>query len=242
MTQNIYDNPDFFAGYSQLGRSVHGLDGAGEWPALRAMLPDIAGRDVLDLGCGFGWFCRWARQAGAAHVHGIDVSENMLARARQTEPDPAVTYARGDLETIDLPRETYDLAYSSLALHYIVRLDRLLAAIHATLRPGGTFVFSAEHPIFTAPSRPGWTTHPDGHKIWPLDGYSAEGPRETNWLAPGVIKQHRTLATTLTLLLQAGFTLTQIQEWNPTDEQIAATPTLAPERDRPPFVLVGVRK
>jgi 2-polyprenyl-3-methyl-5-hydroxy-6-metoxy-1,4-benzoquinol methylase len=66
MTQNIYDNPSFFQGYGQ--RSIHGLDDAPEWPSLRAMLPDMRGRHVLDLGCGYGWFCRWAREHGAAHV------------------------------------------------------------------------------------------------------------------------------------------------------------------------------
>ncbi len=82
MAQNIYDNDEFFAGYARLPRSVAGLDGAPEWPALRALLPDLRGCRVLDLGCGYGWFCRWAREAGAAAVLGIDVSEKMLARAR----------------------------------------------------------------------------------------------------------------------------------------------------------------
>lgn len=52
MAQNIYDNPDFFTGYSQLPRQVLGLDGAPEWPAIRAMLPDLRGKRVVDLGCG----------------------------------------------------------------------------------------------------------------------------------------------------------------------------------------------
>ena len=39
MAQNIYDNPEFFAGYAQLPRSMHGLDGAPEWAALRSLLP-----------------------------------------------------------------------------------------------------------------------------------------------------------------------------------------------------------
>ena len=91
MTQNIYDHEEFFAQYSRLRRSVEGLDGAPEWPALRALLPDLRGLTVLDLGCGFGWFCRWARQQGAAHVEGIDVSAKMLARSRATTQDPAIT-------------------------------------------------------------------------------------------------------------------------------------------------------
>lgn len=65
MTQNIYDNPDFFAGYATLARSVQGLDGAPEWPALCALLPDLNGKRIADLGCGYGWFCRYALEAGA---------------------------------------------------------------------------------------------------------------------------------------------------------------------------------
>src|SRR3954466_11808205 len=100
--QNIYDDPDFYAGYSQLPRSVEGLDGAPEWPALRALLPELRGRRVLDLGCGYGWFCRWAQEQGATRVLGIDVSEKMLARARELNLAAGITYERDDLETFAL--------------------------------------------------------------------------------------------------------------------------------------------
>src|SRR5271154_1154935 len=101
MTQNIYDDPGFFEGYSRLPRSAEGLDGAPEWPELRALLPDLHRCTALDLGCGFGLFCRWARQNGAAHVRGIDVSERMLARARATTQDAAIAYDRADLEKLE---------------------------------------------------------------------------------------------------------------------------------------------
>jgi ubiquinone/menaquinone biosynthesis C-methylase UbiE len=123
MIQNIYDNEEFFANYSRLPRSVAGLVGAPEWPALRALLPDLRGLKVLDLGCGFGWFCRWARERGAAHVLGIDVSEKMLARARATTEDSAITYVRADMEQLELPAQSLDLVYSSLALHYDEQLS-----------------------------------------------------------------------------------------------------------------------
>jgi SAM-dependent methyltransferase len=242
MTQNIYDTPDFFAGYSQLGRSRHGLDGAAEWPAIQAMLPPLQGRRVLDLGCGFGWFCRWARAQGAAGVLGLDVSEKMLARAAADTQDAAIRYQRVDLETLALAPASFDLAYSSLVLHYIIDLAGLLATVHQALAPGGRLVVSMEHPIYTAPSRPGWVTDDAGHHTWPLDGYSVEGPRTTDWLAPGVVKQHRTIGTTLTLLLGAGFSLTDIVEWAPTEAQVAAGTALAEERDRPMFLLFGARR
>ena len=242
MTQNIYDNEEFFEGYSRLDRSVAGLDGAAEWPALRALLPDMRGLDVLDLGCGFGWFCRWAREMGAAHVLGIDVSEKMLTRGRAMTQDAAITYTRADLEHVELPGSSFDLVYSSLALHYVADLGRLMSAVYRALVPSGRLVFSVEHPIFTAPSDPTWSVDAGGRKTWPLDRYLDEGPRSTDWLTRGVIKQHRTIATYLDLLLGLGFTLSHVEEWGPTDEQIVARPEWADERHRPPFLLVAARR
>ena len=226
MTQNIYDNAGFFAGYRQLRRSVDGLDGAPEWPALQSMLPDMAGKRVVDLGCGFGWFCRWAREAGAASVLGLDMSANMLARARETTADSAITYRQADLETVELPAAAFDLAYSSLTLHYLKRLDALFATIQRTLVPGGCFVFSAEHPLYTEPG-------PD---------YLDEGPRTTDWLAKGVVKQHRTLAGYLNLLIGAGFTIRHVEEWGPTREEIAAHPEWKIDHRRPSFLLVSATR
>jgi SAM-dependent methyltransferase len=242
MTQNIYDNEEFFAGYSRLRRSIAGLDGAPEWPALRALLPDLRGSRVLDLGCGFGWFCRWARKQGAAHVSGVDVSEKMLARARVTTGDNAITYTRADMEQLELPVRSVDLVYSSLALHYVEQLSRLMSQVHGALVPGGSLVFSVEHPIFTAPSNPQWSVDAAGRKIWPLDRYLDEGPRSTDWLAKGVIKHHRTLATHLNMLVRIGFSITHTEEWAPTTEQIAAEPAWAEERQRPPFLLIAAGK
>jgi SAM-dependent methyltransferase len=242
MTQNIYDNPEFFEGYSRLNRSVEGLDGAAEWPTLKALLPELRDLRVVDIGCGFGWFCRWARQQGAAAVLGIDVSEKMLARARATTTDAAITYLRADIEYAELPQAAFDLAYSSLALHYVEDLGRLLATVHRALAPGGRLVFSVEHPIFTAPTQPGWSVGADGRKTWPVDSYLCDGSRRTDWLAKGVIKQHRTMARYLNLLLRLGFTLSHIEEWGPTDDQIAARPALADERQRPMFLLVAARR
>lgn len=242
MTQNTYDRPDFFEGYSQLGRSVEGLDGAAEWPALRAMLPDMNGLRVVDLGCGFGWFCRWAREQGAAQVMGLDLSEKMLARARATTSDSLITYERVDLEQLDLPAARFDLAYSSLTLHYIKDAARLFATIHRVLVPGASFVFSTEHPIYMAPTNPGWSTDAEGRKTWPLSHYLVEGPRTTDWLARGVVKHHRTMGTTLNLLMRSGFTIQHVEEFCPTADQIAAKPELADERERPMFLLVAARR
>lgn len=242
MTQNIYDNDAFFQGYSQLGRSVEGLDGAAEWPAIRALLPDLHDLRVVDLGCGFGWFCRWAREHGARQVLGLDVSENMLTRARSAGTDPAIVYSRADLEQLDLSERSFELAYSSLAFHYIKDFERLLATVRQALVPGGRLVFSMEHPIYMAPTHPGWVVDADGRKTWPVDSYLVEGPRTTDWLAKGVVKQHRTIGTTLNLLIRLGFTLSHVEEWGPTDAQIQVRPDWAEARERPMFLLVSAHR
>jgi ubiquinone/menaquinone biosynthesis C-methylase UbiE len=242
MTQNIYDNAEFFEGYSRLPRSVQGLDGAPEWPALRALLPDLRGAKVLDLGCGFGWFCRWAATHGAAQVTGMDVSEKMLARARAEGGAPVITYVKADLEGLSLPEASFDLVYSSLALHYVEKLDALMGEVHRSLKPGGALAVSVEHPMMTAPAHAVWSADPDGRTTWPVSCYLEEGPRQTDWLTKGVMKQHRTMATYLNMLPRLGFDITRVEEWGPSPEQVAAHPDFAPERERPPFLLLAARK
>lgn len=242
MTQNIYDDPEFFHGYSQMNRSIGGLDAAPEWPALKALLPVMHGLNVVDLGCGYGWFSRWAVEKGAACVLGLDVSERMLDRARQSTTVANVRYERADLEHLDLPACSFDLAYSSLALHYITDLPGLFAQLYAALKPGSHFVFSIEHPIFMAPRNPGWLIDNEGRKRWPLESYQMEGERVTNWLADGVIKQHRTVGTLLNTLIAAGFNIRHVNEWGPSDEEVAAQPALAEERERPMMMLVAVQR
>lgn len=242
MAQNIYDNPAFFEGYAQLPRSVQGLDGAPEWPTLKSMLPDLAGKTVIDLGCGYGWFCRSARELGAAQVTGVDISEKMLARAAELTADPAITYLRRDLEDVKLEDNSLDLVYSSLALHYLPELDTLFRHVQRALKPGGSLVFSMEHPIYTCASRQGWLTDDNGERFWGVNQYQQEGQRVSNWLADGVIKYHRTLGTTLNALIHAGLTLREVNEWGPTQAQIDAWPALAEEAERPMLVLLAAVK
>ena len=214
MAQNVYDEPEFFREYAQLPRSLKGLeeDVAPEWPILRQMVGDMRGLHVLDLGCGFGWFSRWSIEAGASTAHGIDISQNMLTRARAATTDLNVKYEWADLETVNLPERKYDLAYSSLAIHYLPAVHDFFVRVARSLKSRGRFVFSIEHPIATAPSEASWKWDERGRVMWPLNQYTAEGERITDWLAKGVRKYHRMVETYLTQLLEAGFTLVAFKE------------------------------
>jgi SAM-dependent methyltransferase len=239
--QNIYDDPDFFAGYRALRTNDTGLNGAIEMPALQRLLPDLAGAAVLDLGCGFGDFARLARARGAAAVTGVDISERMLAEAALRTRDPAIVYVRSPIETYD-PARTFDLVVSSLALHYVADYARVARRVFAALEPGGRFLFSVEHPMCTAHPA-GWVKDGEGTALhWPVDRYGSEGPRATTWFVDGVVKHHRTVETYVGGLLAAGFALAHLGEPGPTPEALAARPALAKEMRRPPFlVLMAVR-
>lgn len=242
MAQNIYDDLAFFNGYSRLPRQRLGLAGAPEWPAIRSLLPALADKHVVDLGCGFGWATRWMRQQGAATVLGIDLSNRMINQARAKTSDPTITYRIADLETLDLPQNTFGVAYSALAFHYVKDFPRLMQVIHHSLIPGGDLVFTIEHPIFMAASHPHWIQDEDGRKTWPVNHYADEGERRTDWFINGVVKYHRTIATTLNTLMETGFTLCRIVEFAPTNEQVQQGPELAEERERPMMMLISARK
>ncbi|MRF48980.1 class I SAM-dependent methyltransferase, partial [Escherichia coli] len=68
-------------------RSQHGLEGAGEWENLQSNLPDFKNKKVLDLGCGYGWHCKYAVQQGAKEVVGIDASKKMIEKAEAVNHD-----------------------------------------------------------------------------------------------------------------------------------------------------------
>ena len=243
MKQNKYDDPRFFANYSQMARSIGGLDAAGEWPAFRALLPRLRDKKVLDLGCGFGWHCRYVREQQARWVLGIDISEKMVARARECTNDAAIEYRQLAIEDIDFPAGEFDVVLSSLALHYVQHFDIVCRKVHHSLVPGGNFVLSVEHPIFTALAAQDWYHGPLGERLhWPIDHYQDEGLRQARFLDHDVVKYHRTVATYLNTVINSGFTLTRLSEPQPTQAMLDKHPDMQDENRRPMFLLIAAVK
>ncbi|MDO5400096.1 MAG: class I SAM-dependent methyltransferase [Eubacteriales bacterium] len=234
----IYDNETFFGEYAKMSRSTQGLAGAGEWHQLEGLMPDMAGKAVLDLGCGYGWHCGYALDHGAVRVLGIDASEKMLAAAEQRNPGP--TYRLCGLEEYEYPAEQWDAVVSNLVLHYVADLADIFHKIHRTLKPGGVLVFNIEHPVFTAGVREDWIYDREGRpQCWPVDDYYIEGPRQTVFLGCQVEKQHHTLQTIVMGLLKAGFTLEALEEARPSAEML---PLMPEEQKRPMMLLIRGRK
>jgi 2-polyprenyl-3-methyl-5-hydroxy-6-metoxy-1,4-benzoquinol methylase len=241
--QNIYDDPTFFAGYSTLERFGAGWERAVEHADLLALLPEVQGRRVLDLGCGAGQLAHFLATRGAAEVVGVDLSERMLALARTRWGHPRVTYQRSSLEEAAFAPARFDLVVSSLALHYVEDYRGLIARIAGWLGTGGVLVYSTEHPIYTArlPGH-GWIRDETGAMRWSLDRYGDEGARAETWFVGGVRKVHRTMATLVNGLLDAGLVLERLLEPIPDETWVAHHPAMADERRRPMFLLIRARK
>lgn len=242
MKENKYDNPLFFDKYSQMQRSVEGLAGAGEWRVLKTMLPDFKGKRVLDLGCGFGWHCAYAAEQGAAAVTGIDISAKMLDKAKLLTSAYDIEYRCVPIEEYECPENSFEVVISSLAFHYVKSFDPICDTVQRCLTDGGDFVFSVEHPVFTAQGSQKWVCDDAGNPLhWPVDNYFLEGQRSARFLEEDVIKYHRTVTAYINGLLRHGFEITGLREPMPPDEMLDL-PGMKDELRRPMMLLLSAKK
>lgn len=243
MKENKYDDEKFFSQYSQMSRSVDGLNGAGEWHAFRRLFPVLKGKRLLDLGCGFGWHCRYAIEEGAISAVGIDLSYNMIEGAVERNTSPFIEYRCIAIEDYEFPADSFEVVVSSLAFHYLESFDDICKKVKRTLIQGGSFVFSVEHPVFTAYGTQDWIYDETGNPLyWPVDRYFSEGKRTANFLGEEVTKYHKTLTTYINGLIKNDFEITGLVEPEPDKALFDVIPGMENELRRPMMLLVSARK
>lgn len=240
--KNIYDDNKFFEEYAQMSRSQKGLSGAGEWHQFRALFPDLKGKSVLDLGCGYGWHCKYAIECGAKQVLGIDLSEKMIMEANKKNSDAKITYQICGLNEFDYPVHAYDFVLSNLVLHYIADIDTIFRKVYQTLKTDGIFLLNIEHPIFTAGVNQEFIYGSNGKPLyWPVDNYFYPNERNVNFIGQNITKQHHTLTQILMGLVNAGFKLKAVEEAMPCAETMEI-PEIPDEMRRPMMLLVKAEK
>lgn len=190
-----------------------GLKAAGEWHQLKPLFPSLEGKSVLDLGCGYGWHCKFAEEQGATKILGIDLSKKMIEEAQKRNSGNQIEYRISGLEEYDYPENEWDCVISNLALHYIEDIVEIFQKVYRTLKPGGIFLFNIEHPVFTAGVGQDWIYTDDGKpQYWAIDNYFITGERNTHFLGCDVVKQHHTLTQIIMGLLNNGFELKVVEE------------------------------
>jgi SAM-dependent methyltransferase len=176
-----------------------------ERPAVLAMAGDVAGRRVLDAGCGAGAHAAELVARGA-RVTGVDSSAGLLALAAR-RLGPAAALHRADLaDPLPFPDGAFDVVLASLLLHYLRDWAPTLAEFHRVLAPGGRLVASTHHPFMD-------------HRPDSAESYFATYPIEEDWSRGGRTVRmrfwHRPLSAMTAALTAAGFALTVVDEPQP---------------------------
>ncbi|WIV45667.1 class I SAM-dependent methyltransferase [Glutamicibacter nicotianae] len=200
MAGTNYD--DFAQAYSDENESSL-LNAYYERPATLKMAGEVAGRRILDIGCGSGPLAHELMERGA-RVSGFDASQAMidLARARLGEDADLRVADLG--ETLPYEDNSFDDAIASLVLHYLEDWTGPLSEIRRVLAPGGRFILSLNHPILYPWNHPGEDYF---QRVQYTDELSFAGKDAslTYW--------HRPLHETMNALLDAGFSIQKV--WEP---------------------------
>ncbi|WP_240529615.1 class I SAM-dependent methyltransferase [Streptomyces mangrovisoli] len=143
-----------------------------ERPAMLALAGDVAGRRVLDAGCGSGPLSAALRDRGA-QVTGIDASAGMLALARRRLGDDVALHLADLRERLPFEDGAFDDVLASLVLHYLEDWGPALAEVRRVLGPGGRLIASVDHPFvaytFREP-RPDYSATTSYAFEWTFDG------------------------------------------------------------------------
>lgn len=177
-----------------------------EFPATTELVPDVAGKRVLDAGCGHGRYAKWLAERGA-DVLAVDRNTEMLEQARRRIGDRAEIRRADITEPLEFADDgTFDGVICGLSLHYVEDWRQPFAEFARLLRPGGFLVFSAQHPV-------------DEYVAFEAENYFDVEQERMTWSASGeeieVPFYRRPLSEVVNPLVETGFQLDELVEPKP---------------------------
>ncbi|MFJ8632368.1 class I SAM-dependent methyltransferase [Streptomyces sp. NPDC093568] len=175
-------------------------------PAMLALAGDVAGRRILDAGCGSGPLSAAMRDRGAV-VTGIDASARMLELARQRLGDDVALHRVDLSDRLPFADGAFDDVVASLVLHYLEDWGPTLTELRRVLKPGGRLIASVDHPFVAytiQEPRPDYFATTSYSFDWTFNGQSAP---MTFWRKP--------LHAMTDAFTAAGFRITTISEPQP---------------------------
>lgn len=235
----FYDEPAVFDTYWAHRDAPGAPNQTLEAPVVRELLGAVRGLDVLDLGCGDGAFGLELLAQGAASYLGLDASQRMVARAGQRPAGSSAQVRQADVTTWDWQPAAFDRVCARLMLHYLPDLGPVLAGVRRTLRPGGRFVASVEHPVITSCDR-AWNGQ-GLRQAWIVDDYFRTGARTVQWMGSTVTKYHRTMEDHLDALRSAGLVLEALRESRPERRHVADEAEFERRQRIPLFLFLSAR-
>ena len=197
MSQNKYDNKEFFEEYLKLRKEADNSNINEEMPALFSLIDNnLENKVILDLGCGYGENTNFLLNRKASRVVGVDISQNMIDLANKFNKKDNTEYLCMDMQDIDKINLKFDLIISSLAIHYVKDYELLIKKIYNLLNDNG---------------------NPTG---FVLSHYQEPGERNIFWLTDNVIKYHRTFSQIINGLIDNKFEINKVLEPKPVNPYI----------------------
>jgi 2-polyprenyl-3-methyl-5-hydroxy-6-metoxy-1,4-benzoquinol methylase len=122
-------------------------------PALFALLGDVAGKHILDAGCGQGYLCRLLARRGAI-VTGVEPAQQWYSYAveREQQQPLGITYLQEDLSSLPDMQDRFDCVVANMVFMDIPDYKAAMHNCIAALKSGGNFIFSLLHPCFEEPA------------------------------------------------------------------------------------------
>ncbi len=185
-------------------------------------LGEVQGKEVLDLGCGEGGYSRALSKQGAI-VTAVDCSETFTTyvtnKAREENLD-IKTLCRNANELTGIIDNTYDVVLCSMMLMDVEDLDGTLREIYRVIKPNGRAFISILHPCFK-PKEGKWILEDDEIKVLVSDYFNpTEWVGEIKGIDTSVIYRHRTLSEYIKAFVRNKFTIVDLNEPIPSEEQM----------------------
>lgn len=174
------------------------------------LLDAVPGARVLEIGCGSGHSLLYLGEQGAAELWGLDLSPTQITFATYLLEEHGYStrlFAAPMEENPGLPANRFDMVVSIYAIGWTSDLARTFAQTFTYLKPGGSFVFSWEHPVFSC-------LQSEANHIALKRSYNDE----ISWLSPSwadgkpIVRHHRKLSTFLNGLIETGFLVERVIE------------------------------
>jgi len=193
------------------------------------LIPDLHEGKVLELGCGSGHTLLYVwEHKNARELWGVDLSEEQIRFTKEHLGKmniPVKLFLASMDENPGLPQNYFDLVISIYSLGWTPDVPHTLELIHSYLKPGGTFIFSWEHPVYRCLSY----DKTIGKYIFEYS-YQEEGPViDPSWKGVEIVINSRKFSTYLNAIIRSGLVIEQIIESEP-NESLAREQDFAPER------------
>ncbi|MFI6865561.1 class I SAM-dependent methyltransferase [Nocardia sp. NPDC050406] len=212
-------------------------------PALLNAVGDCTGLDILDAGCGEGYFTRRLVELGAHHVHGVDTCEDFIAAARShpEHDDESSSFHHADVAALPLPDTSLDLVVANRLPNGITNPGQRFREFARVLKPTGRLILLGMHPCFYAARAE--RTAPKSEDF-SVEAYfsvrTVEQPfKVADKTSPAAsVQSFYSLETYIGMITAAGFAVTDLREPHPTAAMRRQNPWWEMNFVRPLFLLL----